>query len=154
MFNMLYDPATREVTALLDCEFAYIGSPADEYFYSFRTFGSLLAGPFEEGDEGRLRKCLLDGFDGNVPAESDGKGRVKWSTAESMNRHFSQVGVLRPIDIQGCGELAALKWFLEDISPPYFYMPRWLENISPERIKNVQHSIKENLDKYLTRWGF
>lgn len=43
-----------------------------------------------------------------------------------MDKEFTRAGVLRPADIKGCGELAALKWFLEDVSPPYFFMSRWL----------------------------
>jgi hypothetical protein len=156
MFNMLFDPASNSLTALLDFDFAHIASPADEYFYSFRTLGMLLVGPFEEGDEGRLRKCLLDGFAGNIPPESerDGKGRVNWSIAEIADQEFSRIGILRPVDIHGCRELAGLKWFLEDVSPPYFYMSRWLEAMEPEKVDEIHKSIEENLDKYLQRWGY
>jgi hypothetical protein len=112
----------------------------------------LLAGPFEEGDEGQLRRCLLDGFDGNVPDQNGAK--VDFDIAQMMNNEFVRAGVLRSADIQGAGELAGLKWFLEDVSPPYFFMSRWLDHIGSERIDEIQITIEENLGKYLERWGF
>lgn len=59
-----------------------------------------------------------------------------------------------PADIPSCGELASLKWFLEDVSPPYFYMSRWLANKTPETLSGMREEIRSNIDKYLLRWGF
>ncbi|KAG9228693.1 kinase-like domain-containing protein [Amylocarpus encephaloides] len=151
-FNMLFDPTSNRLTALLDFDLSHIATPADEYFYSFRTVGALLTGPFEEGDEGQLRQCLLYGFEGNVPDKNSKK--VNFEIAQMMDKEFVRVGVLRPADIHGAGELAALKWFLEDVSPPFFFMSRWLECRKPEKIDEIKASIEENLGKYLERWGF
>ncbi|KAI5859398.1 hypothetical protein GGS23DRAFT_600519 [Durotheca rogersii] len=154
LFNILYDAPSNQLTALLDYDFSHIASPAEEYFYSFRTIGALLTGPFEEGDEGRLRKCLLEGFEGNTGTEMHGRGRVNWEVALMTDYEFYRAGVLRPADIPGCGELASLKWFLEDVSPPYFYMSRWLAGRTPEILGGMREEIRSNLDKYLLRWGF
>lgn len=151
-FNMLFNPTSNRLTALLDFDLSHIATPADEYFYSFRTVDALLAGPFEEGDEGQLRRCLLDGFDENIPAQNGRK--VNFEIAQIMDKEFVRAGVLRPADIQGAGELAGLKWFLEDVSPPYFFMSRWLEHMEPEKVDEIKTSIEENLSKYLERWGF
>lgn len=149
---MLFDQTSNRLTALLDFDLAHIATPADEYFYSFRTVGALLAGPFEEGDEGQLRRCLLDGFDGNVPAQNDGK--VDFEIAQMMDKEFVRAGVLRPADIQGAGELSGLNWFLEDVSPPYFFMSRWLAYMEPEKVDEIKSTIEKNLERYLERWGF
>ncbi|KAK0127737.1 hypothetical protein ONS96_007251 [Cadophora gregata f. sp. sojae] len=151
-FNMLFDPTSNRLTALLDFDLSHIATPADEYFYSFRTVGALLAGPFEEGDEGQLRRCLLDGFDGNNLPQNGRK--VDFEIAQMMDKEFVRAGVLRPVDIQGAGELAGLKWFLEDVSPPYFFMSRWLEHMEPQKVDEIKTGIEENLGKYLERWGF
>lgn len=152
---MLYDPPTNRQTAILDFEFAHIASPADEYFYSFRTIDALLAGPFKPGDEGRLRDHLLGGFGAatTIPSGTAG-GRVNWQAAVMMDKEFARAGVLRPADIRGCSELAGLKWFLEDVSPPYFLMSRWVEYMGPEKIDKIQAEIEENIGKYLNRYGF
>lgn len=161
MFNMLYDAATNRITALLDYDLAHVATPADEYFCSLRGFGFLVIGPFEDdADENQLRKCLLEGFEGNAPPSADDGGTPKtgggfsWAVAKAMDEALSRAGVLRPADIAGCGELAALKWFLEDVSPPYFYMPRWLEKRGPAKVDEMHASIAKNLDRYLRIWGF
>ncbi|KAK2758250.1 hypothetical protein FQN54_004095 [Arachnomyces sp. PD_36] len=151
-FNMLFDPKSNRLTALLDFDLAHIATPADEYFYSFRTVGALLVGPFEEGEYGQLRQYLLDGFDGTIPTQIGGK--VDFEIAQMMDKEFVRTGVLRPADIKGAGELAALKWFLEDVSPPYFFMSRWVACRKPEQIEEIKSDIEKNLGKYLERWGF
>ena len=149
---MLFDQTSNRVTALLDFDFSHIATAADEYFYSLRTFGALLAGPFEEGEEGQLRRCLLEGFGAIMPAE---KGKeVNFEIAQMMDKEFLRAGVLRPADIHGAGELAALKWFLEDVSPPYFFMERWVASREPGELDEIQAGIERNLGKYLERWGF
>jgi hypothetical protein len=47
---------------------------------------------------------------------------VDFEIAQMMDKEFVRAGVFRPADIQGAGELSGLKWFLEDVSPPYFFM--------------------------------
>lgn len=106
-FNMLFDSTSSRLTALLDLDLSHIASPAGEYFYSFRTVGALLVGYFEEGDEGQLCRCLLDGFDGNVSARNDGK--LDFEVARILDEVFVRASVLRPSDIQGAGELSGLK---------------------------------------------
>lgn len=151
-FNMLFDPVSNRLTAVLDFDFSHVATPADEYFYSFRTVGALLAGPFEEGEEERLRHYLLNGFDETTPKVKIGK--VDFQIAAMTDKEFTRAGVLRPADIRGCGELAGLKWFLEDVSPPYFYMTRWLASMPSAKVDEIHEEIKNNLDSYLKRWGY
>jgi hypothetical protein len=40
--NMLFDPTTNTITALVDFEFSHIAGPADELFYSFSEFCGLM----------------------------------------------------------------------------------------------------------------
>src|SRR5437764_363614 len=98
---MLYDPESNRLTTLLDFDLSHIATPADEYFYSFSTVSALIAGPFEDGDEGQLRQCLLNGFDSNV-SYRNGK-QVDFDIAQMMEREFVRAGVLRPMDIKGAG---------------------------------------------------
>ena len=41
--NMLFDPDTMKIIALLDFDFAHVASPLDGYFWSFRQLHGLLA---------------------------------------------------------------------------------------------------------------
>lgn len=158
-FNMLVNPQSGKLTALVDFDLSHIASPAEEYFYSLRTLGSLLVGPFDD-DEAfiRLRECLLNGFDHQMNAPGSGKskdGKIDWSVARTTDLEFRRAGVRRPSEITGSGELAAVKWFLEDLSPPYFYMPRWLEyQTSKGGVEKTLRFVQSNVEKYLDRWGF
>jgi hypothetical protein len=137
---MLFDSKSNRLTALIGFDSAHIATQAVEYFYSIRTVGALLASPFEvveEREERQLRQCLLYGFDGNVP---DKNGiDVDFEMAQMLDKEFVRSSVLRPVDIQGTEELAALKWFLEGVSP------------LPETVEKIKASIEENLGNYLVR---
>ncbi|RDL34489.1 Protein kinase-like (PK-like) [Venustampulla echinocandica] len=152
LFNMLFDPTSNRLTALLDFDLSFIGSPVDEYFCSFRSVGSLLVGPFEKGEFGDLRQCLLRGFDSKALPENGQK--LNFEIAYMMDKEFVRAGVLRPTDIPGAGELAALRWFLEDVAPPYFFMSRWIAHMEPEKVDEIQASIQTNILKYLESWGY
>ncbi|KAJ8121611.1 hypothetical protein ONZ43_g1979 [Nemania bipapillata] len=153
-YNLLVDPVSGNLTAVLDFELSHIASPAEEYFYSLTNLGSMLAGPFDNNpEEILLRKCLLEGFDKIDPSSDEG-GKINWMTARITDREFTRAGVLKPSEIRGCGELASLKWFLESLSPPYFHMPRWVNGHKQEFIDKEKQVIRSNIEKYLDRWGF
>ncbi|KAI0109231.1 hypothetical protein GGR51DRAFT_570048 [Nemania sp. FL0031] len=153
-YNMLVDPISNKLTAILDFDLSHVASPAEEYFYSLTNLGSMLAGPFDDNpDEILLRKCLLGGFD-NVDIANDRGGKINWIAARITDHEFIQAGVLRPSEIKGCGELANLKWFLESLSPPYFHMPRWVKGHKLEFIEKKKQAIRSTIEKYLDHWGF
>ncbi|KAI0202967.1 hypothetical protein F4808DRAFT_458198 [Astrocystis sublimbata] len=155
-YNMLVDPISSKLTAILDFELSHIASPAEEYFYSLTNLGSMLAGPFDDNaDEILLRKCLLEGFDKVDDTSSDDEGgKINWIAARITDHEFIQAGVLRPSEIKGCSELANLKWFLESLSPPYFHMPRWVEGHKQEFIDKEKQAIRSTIEKYLDHWRF
>ncbi|KAK2051250.1 hypothetical protein LY76DRAFT_610765 [Colletotrichum caudatum] len=51
--NLLFDPSTRQVTALLDFDFSYVGTAADEFIgFSFGNIcGGTLPGPYESASQ-------------------------------------------------------------------------------------------------------
>ena len=116
MYNVLFDPETNRLTAILDFERGHIASQADEYFFSFPHLGALLMAPVprrNRGDEVDLRDCLLHGFPGeSVPRSS---AFQNWELAEMVDDEFLKAGVQRPRDIQGIDELSRLYWFIENM---------------------------------------
>ncbi|KAI1811753.1 hypothetical protein GGS20DRAFT_592564 [Poronia punctata] len=160
VFKLIQDcplPASiYNLTAILDFDLSHIASPAEEYFYSLTNLGSMLGGSFDDNpDEILLRKCLLEGFDkvDNTSGGGEG-GEINWIAARITDHEFIRAGVLRPSEIKGCGELANLKWFLESLSPPYFYMPRWVQGHKQEFIDKKKQAIRSTIEKYLDHWGF
>ncbi|KAJ3569293.1 hypothetical protein NPX13_g6131 [Xylaria arbuscula] len=152
--NMLVDPISKKLTAILDFDLSHIASPAEEYFYSLTNLGSMLAGLFDDNpDEILLRKCLLEGFD-EVDTSGNREGKIDWIVSRVTDYEFIQSGILRPSEIKGCGELANLKWFLESLSPPYFHMPRWVEGYKQEFIDKEKQGIRCIIEKYLDHRRF
>jgi hypothetical protein len=151
--NILFDPETLQVTALLDFDFSHIASPGDEFFYSFVDFHGLIPGPLEDAKMERLRLAQLDGFKMKNVEDPDEASDVTWKTARMWQAAIENAGVKSPADIKGVGELAAIYWFLLDICPPYFLMPRWLKRKTEEEQLASKTQTQANLDKYLRRWG-
>jgi hypothetical protein len=138
-----------KITALLDFDFAHVASPVDEYLYSFQGLSSILVGAHERGDMGKLQKFLLSG---EQPARLPPNNQiVNWNVAVAWNESIKAAGSIRPSDVEGADMLAEMKWFMEDIRPPYFAMPRWLAVKTPEQIETQRKKVQANLEKRL-RW--
>ncbi|PYH37560.1 uncharacterized protein BO87DRAFT_423177 [Aspergillus neoniger CBS 115656] len=70
MNNILIDPTTCKLTALIDFDFACIAHPAHEFLVSLQDLGGNVMGPYgEDPTEGKLAQALLSGgfSDGDVP---------------------------------------------------------------------------------------
>ncbi|KAI0407769.1 hypothetical protein F4802DRAFT_594710 [Xylaria palmicola] len=88
--NLLYDPATGRITALIDYDFASISRPAYEFFRSFAGTGGQLTGwlgdtTAEEKEATALRNAKLTGqYPSPFPspvASVNGPG-VDWELAQ------------------------------------------------------------------------
>ncbi|KAE9575029.1 hypothetical protein CGCF415_v005089 [Colletotrichum fructicola] len=151
--NILFDEATNKLTALLDYDFGHIGSQADEYFYSFHSIHGLMIPPFTgDPEEEHLRDCLLNGFtQEDVQRKSES---IDWMTATMRDEEFTKAGMEGPSDIQGIDDLSAVYWFIQNISPPMFFLERWRANATPERIEMIKLEARNNLEKNLDLWGY
>ena len=152
--NLLFDTDTYRLTAVLDFDFSHIASPADEYFYSLDGIHGLVPPPMLEDSITALRKCLLHGFDA-VPADSRPEGMVNWDTAVLRDEAFRLAGVLRPVDMMpGIERLSELYWFIQNISPGLFFLPRVRARLTPEKAEMRRNAVKEDLELTLKNWGF
>ncbi|KAH8678319.1 hypothetical protein BX600DRAFT_493606 [Xylariales sp. PMI_506] len=144
--NLLFDPKTFRLTALLDFNFSHIASAADEYFYSFALIDGLLPPPGENED---LRNSVLQGF-------SQPPGHAKWDAAILTDKVFAAAGVIRPVDLMPSIEpLSALYWFIQNISPGWFFMPKERARWTSDRLQQKRKQIHDDLGQnYLEPWGF
>ncbi|BCS04824.1 phosphotransferase family protein [Aspergillus luchuensis] len=97
MNNILIDPTTCKLTALIDFDFACIAHPAHEFLVSLQDLGGNVMGPYgEDPTEGRLAQALLSGdfSDGDIPGEL-------WWIGKTFNACLVERGVARPSDIGG-----------------------------------------------------
>jgi hypothetical protein len=91
-------------------------------------------------------------FRTELPLEMN--GQVDWRAAMVTNQECVKQNVRRPVDIHGCGELAGLEWFLEDVAPPYFFVYRWIDNMNSKEIEKIFEEITGDVTRYLERYGF
>lgn len=139
------------IIGLLDFDFANIASLADEYFYSFPSLHGILPSHMEEGDEGTIHDFLITGKETSTSPESS---EIDWEVAKMWNDELKAAGVLRPSDIEGIGGLAGLYWFIQDICPPYFLMPRWIAKKTTAQVNAEKKRIEGALGKYLDFVGY
>ncbi|KAI5859883.1 phosphotransferase enzyme family-domain-containing protein [Durotheca rogersii] len=123
--NLLYDPTTGRITALLDYDFASILHPAYEFFRSFNSTGGRLSGwlsatTLEEKEAVALRNAKLTGqFPSPLPvavASSNGPG-VDWELARAWDEELQKLDVKRPSSIQGIDKIADVDEVLGTLLP-------------------------------------
>ncbi|KAJ8058569.1 hypothetical protein OCU04_012747 [Sclerotinia nivalis] len=107
--NLLYDPKTGRITALLDYDFSCILHPAYEFFRSFTGNGGQLTGwsddqISQEQEAVALRNTKLTGqFPSPLPAPvaSDNGPAVDWELAQIWEDELQKLDVKRPSTILG-----------------------------------------------------
>ncbi|KAJ5526499.1 hypothetical protein N7513_010658 [Penicillium frequentans] len=158
--NILIDLDSLQITALLDFDFSHVSFVAEEFLYSFLFIHGLLMGPIEEDEYVALRKAQLQGFQNDTQTsqieEDKDKGQesVDWKLAQAWDEELARLNIQRPSCIKGIDEVSALHWFLQEISPPYFDMKRWLTSQTPEQQEKMRMEVKSTIERYLERWGF
>ncbi|KAM7184785.1 Protein kinase-like domain containing protein [Rhypophila sp. PSN 637] len=123
--NLLYDPKTGRLTALLDYDFGSILHPAYEFFRSFEPNGGRFTGwVYDKNPEGQelaaLRVAKLTGrFPSPLPTPvvtPNGPG-VDWKLAQAWENELQKQNVKRPSTIQGIDKLADVDELLGALSP-------------------------------------
>lgn len=155
MHNLLFDPETNRLTALLDYDFGHVGSQASEYLYSFPHLSYLVTPPMDHTGPpvlAEVRERLLNGFqDGDAERKAE---EADWALAVMMDEELRAAGAARPQDLRGVDELSTLHWFIQDVSPPVFFMERFRSKAPAEVKAQMRQSIQSNLDWYLKHWGY
>jgi hypothetical protein len=139
-----------------------VASQADEYFYSFDALHSIVIPPtVDEPGMVSLRNALLHGFPqdpeirtGTSKEGDESESPVNWQLAAAVNKAFADAGVKRPSEMPGIDELSALYWFIQDVSPPFFFLKRWRSRASPEKVEMIRAGTQANLEQSLKRWGY
>ncbi|KAF5872639.1 putative phosphotransferase enzyme family protein [Botrytis fragariae] len=111
--NLLYDPATCRITALLDYDFARILHPAYEFFLSFGSSGG------DREAEGLRTSKLTGRFPSPLPtrvAPQNGTG-IEWEVAQAWEEALQKMDVKRPSDIPGTEILANIDQLSDALLP-------------------------------------
>ena len=124
--NMLFsrdgegETASITATALLDFDFAFVGTTADEYLRSFRGTGGLLPSPYSADPATiALREAVLAGFPASSSSgdASEHAKSIDWQLAALWDKEIKQAGGLRACEIEGLEELSRVNWLITQINP-------------------------------------
>lgn len=155
MNNMLYDPTTSRVSALLDFDWAAVAHPAHEFFSGLHD---LQGGTHP--DDAALQSAVLTGaFNTNTSAsisaaaetgESDaGEITRAWALARSWDAALLQAGGLRPSSLAGITTLESLR-ALEDLVAPFGLCNTVMVGRTPaEKLQAARADTEAKLDALL-----
>lgn len=141
------------LTALLDYEFAFVGTVLDEYTLSFPRLFGILGGPWDGGELDKLRNYQLSGFPTELSIP-DTRSQVDWELASMFDTALQLAGAQKPRNFAYADTYSALIWFYQDVCPPYLMMPRWLARRNPAEVMDQRDQIAKNLDLYLKMWKY
>ncbi|XXG94149.1 hypothetical protein Hte_000401 [Hypoxylon texense] len=116
--NILFDPSTQRVTALIDYDFSCILHPSYEFLRSFDGAGGQFrgwSGDDEAGQQAALRAAKLHGFPSPLPEST--KDGVDWELAHAWEEELEKLGVERPRTIEGIDKVADVDTVLRTILP-------------------------------------
>lgn len=146
MNNMLIDESTGRLVALLDFDWAFVGSLQDEFLRSFCDLG-MIPGPDSEGDELVLRRVLLYGDDSGLSLESLDDVLPKWY--QTLRAKGAKV----PSDLSGMEAASQLHWFVNQISPWLLTHEVPLRRRSKAQLEGVKATTRCRICNFMSAWG-
>ncbi|WQF82783.1 Putative aminoglycoside phosphotransferase, protein kinase-like domain superfamily [Colletotrichum destructivum] len=149
--NLLFDPSTLRVTALLDFDFSYVGTVADEFMgFSFGNLcGGTLPGPFESGTQLALRRAMLTGFPETHLVV--GSSEVQWDIAETWDKELARAGAARPCKISRFEEIANIYWLQDRVSPFELDNPMMRKRMTAEQLEETRSRTENLIAEFLGR---
>lgn len=149
MNNMLYDPATRRVSALLDFDWAAVAHPAHEFFSGLHD----LQGSTHPDDTALQSAVLTGAFDTSTStsaaAETAGEPTKAWALARSWDAALLRAGGLRPSSLAGITTLESLR-ALEDLIAPFALCNTVMVGRAPaEKLQAARADTEAKLDALL-----
>lgn len=147
MNNMLVDPDTNQLTAVLDFDFSYIGPPAHLFFTSLQSLGT-----DTDPTGGKLAKALLAGTFEDIRNMSE-EGKSIWGQARDLDRAMASRGSVRPSEIQGLETLYQLTELESLICPFQLAIPVLIEKKTGEELAHARFLAERALINQLRLWG-
>ncbi|KAF9771786.1 hypothetical protein IL306_010553, partial [Fusarium sp. DS 682] len=156
--NLLYDPATGRITALLDYDFSSILYPAYEFFRSFGTNGGQLSGWSADHEVAALRNAKLTGQCPSplpAPVASGNGPSIDWELALAWETELQRHHVKRPSTIPGVEGLADVDEVLGLLLPWRLTNEDFLRmNQDEGQRKALRRISEEQLVSLLEHMGF
>lgn len=151
--NILFDANTLQVTALLDFDFSYVATAAEEFFgFSFGNIsGGKLPGPFETGANLSLRKAMLFGF--KTSFLNADASEIQWDVAEAWDKELVRACAAKPATIPHFEDIADIYWLQDEISPFELDSPVMRRRKTAEQLRRIRNETEEMIVKFLDRFN-
>lgn len=148
MNNVLFDPTTKRITALLDYDWAAVTHPVHEFCTGLMDLnGSIL--PMNQA----LQQAVFRGeFEDSNAAWSD-EEKVDWQIGKAWDSALAAKGVIKPSLIKGVENLDKLRELEELICPFMLSAEFIIKRLTPERKQKVMHDSETKLVGLLDRIG-
>ncbi|KFZ05787.1 hypothetical protein V501_08022 [Pseudogymnoascus sp. VKM F-4519 (FW-2642)] len=152
--NILFDPKSNRITALIDYDFSYISHPSYEFLRSFDGAGGQFRGwsTDEASDAIALRHAKLHGFPSPLPPTT--KDGVKWDVVKAWEDELEKLDVKRPRNMRGIDKIADVDTVLRSILPWRVSNSDILRLQSDEVIITYRNDNEAQLSGLLSRLGF
>jgi hypothetical protein len=152
--NLLFDPDSGRITALLDYDFASILHPMYEFLRSFDGAGGQFQGwsGDESSEDMALRNAKLNGFPTPLPAtKEDG---IQWDLAKAWEDELEKLDVKRPSTMQGIDKVADVDAVLRAVLPWHICNVDFLQMQPDGAVEYFRNRGEEKLIKLLDHLGF
>lgn len=141
------------ITAILDFDWSYVGSTADEFLRSFGDISGKLPGPFDTSlEESTLRMALLNGFS-NALSESQ-PSSIAWDVAQAWDDELERRNIQRPRTIEGIEALSGVFWLSQQICPFLICNSTVLKYRTPSQTAEDRDEAEKSLIMYMESVGF
>ncbi|KAK4072900.1 uncharacterized protein Triagg1_5577 [Trichoderma aggressivum f. europaeum] len=149
--NILFDAGTLKVTALLDFDFSYVSTAAEEFLgFSFGNIsGGKLPGPFGTGADLSLRKAMLSSF--TTPFLNTDTSENHWDVTKARGRELVRAGATKPATIPHFEDIADIYWLQDKISPFELDSPVMRRRKTAEQLRSIRNEIEEMIVRFLDR---
>ncbi|KJZ76369.1 hypothetical protein HIM_04098 [Hirsutella minnesotensis 3608] len=147
MNNMLFDPESKRITALLDFDWAAVTHPAHEFFTSFHDF----KGTTRLLDSVSLQRAVLTSDFRRH--HDDGEVDEAWELAAAWDEALRQNGAMRPSDIRGINTLENLRHLADLIAPFHLTNPVMVKRLTDEQLGDARAKNERALLEALEALG-
>ncbi|KAL2071286.1 hypothetical protein VTL71DRAFT_12521 [Oculimacula yallundae] len=149
--NLLIDPLTHRINALIDWDFSAILHPSYEFLHSFSGCGEQLPGWSTSFSSLALRELKLHGFPSPLPNSENFD--FSWETAKAWEDELERVEAKRPRTMIGVKKVADIDALLIALVPWLLDTPEVRDSLGNRLLKVREHCEKE-LSDLLKHLGF
>ena len=151
--NLLFDKESLQLTAILDYDWALIGTPSDEFCMSFGDFIKLSG---DSNDHVDLYNALLSGSSVNDVNQTTADN-VDWEVARTWDQCLDSAGVQRYSTIPGFSQISRLRDFAKAIAPWGVVNEVAIEMKKRQGggdLEKIMEEAQSHVDMYLREHGF